>query len=89
MLYHVPDFISLRLIPGILVITCVNNENVSFFYFNPVCNVFLCINPVVFRDVAEVYDDSGPNKVIQRQAGDILAMGAEVKRPVKMGPYVV
>ena len=55
MTQHVAALICCRLVKSILMITCIDDQDISFTYFYSLFNVFWCINTKIFCHIRKVY----------------------------------
>ncbi len=78
MLDHVAHFIGPGLIPRILDVAGVDEQDVALFNFDAVGNVLRGVDAIVLGDVAQVYHHAGADEVGQGDGGNVAPVRAKV-----------
>jgi hypothetical protein len=81
--------VHLRLIPGVSVIACVDDQNVARLDYGFAGDHFRGNNAVIRDQVRNVDNHAGAAQILQRDVGDGTAAGVKRPFPDQVRPYRV
>ncbi len=89
MLNHVADFVGGRLVPSVLVIAGVDDQDIAVVDVGAVFDHLGGIDVIVAGGVGEVNHDARSDEEIEGQAGNVASWGIEMNLAVEVRAYVI
>ena len=89
MAQHITPLIRLGLIPAILMIAGIDDQNVAFFDLDARGDILRGIDPKVLGHITQIDDDTRSDQLIHLEAGNVTSGGIKVYRAIEVSPDVV